>query len=264
MKEINIKDINIKKLKKLNTEATQSTIYRDKKYYYKVFNRINYEDSFTMKNLFNELDGKKIDGVLFPKYLITKDNRIYGYITDNVGAKSLDMIYTKNKNLDCNQFFKIMNKASILLKRLHEEKIVVCDLNLSNILVDKKDNVYFCDTESYKYNGIMSDYMSKLLYLFTYEYRNEIIDINENSDRLSLILEFLQTMYNMPTYEIKNDYYDYYTYINTLKNIKFIFMNIMNQNKDIDEIPYLDELIMSDTDIINRRKQLKIINKLYN
>ena len=173
------------------------------------------------------------------------------------------MIYTENKNLDCKKFFEIMKKSSILLKKLHEEKIVVCDFNISNILVDKKHNIYLCDIESFKYKGVTSDYVSKLLFLFTYEYRNEMIDINENSDRLSLLLEFLQVIYILATYEINNDYYDYYTYINTLNNIKPIFKDIMNQEKDIGEIPYLDELITLDNYKINRKKQLEIIGNLY-
>ena len=90
-----------------------------------------------------------------------------------------------------------------------------------------------------------------------------MIDINENSDRLSLLLEFLQVIYILATYEINNDYYDYYTYINTLNNIKPIFKDIMNQEKDIGEIPYLDELITLDNYKINRKKQLEIIGNLY-
>lgn len=263
MDKININDINFNKIKMINTEATQSIIYRDIKYYYKIFKYYNHRDSLMLNYLFRELDGINIEGLLLPKYLITDNNNICGYITDNVGAKSLDMIYTENKNLDCKKFFEIMKKASILLKKLHEEKIVVCDFNISNILVDKKHNIYLCDIESFKYKGVTSDYVSKLLFLFTYEYRNEMIDINENSDRLSLLLEFLQVIYILATYEINNDYYDYYTYINTLNNIKPIFKDIMNQEKDIGEIPYLDELITLDNYKINRKKQLEIIGNLY-
>lgn len=263
MDKININDINFNKIKMINTEATQSIIYRDIKYYYKIFKYYNHRDSLMLNYLFRELDGINIEGLLLPKYLITDNNNICGYITDNVGAKSLDMIYNKNKNLDCKNFFEVIKKISIILRKLHKEKIIVSDLNISNLLVDKKNNVYFCDIESFKYKGINNDYISKLLFLFMREYREEFIDINENSDRLSLLLEFLQTIYILATYEINNDYYDYYTYINTLNNIKPIFENIMNQYKDIEEIPYLDELITIDGYKINRRKQLKIIGNLY-
>lgn len=40
MDKIRLLDINFNKIKMINTEATQSTIYIDRKYYYKIFNHV--------------------------------------------------------------------------------------------------------------------------------------------------------------------------------------------------------------------------------
>lgn len=263
MEKIQITDINFKALKKSKEKGTTCTVYYDKKYYYKLFNTTNIIEKYNILRLYEELDGITIPKVLFPKQFIMSGNSLLGYTTDNVGAKALASIYTEMKNLDFSKFLPIMKQASEILKNLHKENIVATDLNFSNILIDKQDNVYFCDTDGYSYKGIVSDCMSRLLYNYIYEYRNEWIDTNENTDRLSLLLDFLQTVYNVPTYRIKKQYYEYYNYIDSLHRIQPIFNNLI-EIKDIGEIPYLDDILnMNDTEIINRRKQLKVFKKLY-
>lgn len=264
MEKIKLKDINFFLLRKSKMQGSRSCVYFYKDKCIKIFDEQSLSSSKSILKLYESLDGYYNYNVLLPQTLIMDGDQLVGHITRRIkGKRVIDVFETEKQDLNYQQFFAIVKEISKILKELHNDDIIVSDLDFENILVTKDNEVFFCDTDSYNYGNISNLIISGILWQFMYDYRNECVSISKNSDRLSLLLAFMQTMYFLIPQRINYNYYKKYEVdIKTLQNLRNLFYELLNTDIKIRTIDYLDRFI-DDTDsgIISRNEQMKYIRK---
>lgn len=265
METIEFKDINFKALKKGPHQGSNSLILYDDDTCYKIFNKnIDKFENRRICRLFYELEGMNNNKVLLPKYMIMQGNYFVGYTMKRVDAKTISEVYMgKNNYLDCKEFFYLINIITDTLKELHTYGITITDFSFENILVDKDNNIYFGDFDSFSYNSNKGQITSALLVDYITKTKKGFVKYDQNTDRISLLLSFLQVVCYLKPTLITNSYYRYYSRrIKTLSNIKPLHRDVMKIGNELGYIPYIDEYIdTKDEYIIDREKQLKIRDK---
>lgn len=259
MDRIKLSDIDLKSLQKLPFQGSQSIVYTDGSLCYKFLVGLYFDEKVKLYRKFSDMDGLKIDNVLLPKSLIMKNSELQGYTMEYIkNSLSLEIKFSDNL-FNCKDLFYYVYKASRILRNVHKEGIIIQDLSFSNILVDDKGNVNFIDIDGCSYKRNDSPFISRLLNEFIYDYRGEFnFSINEDLDKISMILEFYELIYNEVLQNITNSYYHYLSdNIHTLENLRRYADMLVNRNCDIRDLPYLDEVIdLSDDYVIDRVKSL--------
>ena len=260
MKKILLNEINIRSLIKLDNQGTKSTIYRDKNNVscFKIFDNdlSNYERNI-MYSKFNAIINDGIDNrhLLLPKIaIVDKNNNFCGYI-NNFIPNSQDIgnkyYYTKGV-IDTGKIFKATKNASKALREIHDLNLVLRDLNYGNILEDNKNNIYFCDLDDCKYGVYDGIYIAAPLGPYL---DGEIININQNSDRFSMMICFLVTIFNKDVNNIGYKEYDELSEkLQTLKNMRHYFELAKKHEYDFRYFPYIDELIDKNDKVKIRKK----------
>ena len=102
----------------------------------------------------------KKQGICFPREILYTSNREFtGYVMPKANGSSLVAFFNSDLlNIKFPGLKKIdMVQLSITILRkisyLHNQDIIIGDVNPSNILVVSPDEVYFIDTDSYQYRG---------------------------------------------------------------------------------------------------------------
>ena len=88
-----------------------------------------------------------IEEIVKPKNLVYYDGIFVGYIMEYLPEGN--SLWNINKNSSFEQKIDRVKQIEELLKKLHEKKIYVCDLNPDNIFFDKNDNIRLIDCDSF-------------------------------------------------------------------------------------------------------------------
>ena len=265
MEKINLNDINFSSLQKIKNQGTQSTIYTDGNICYKIVDGLYPNEKKELYEKFIAMDGIKINNVLLPKDLIIKDGKLEGYTMEYL-KNSISLTDKFNKRyFDCDELFIYINKASKILRDIHNNGIVLQDLSFENILVNNNGDVSFCDIDSCSYNGNSSLFFSILFKEFVIDWRKSNLYKHEDVDKLSMILSFYYILYMQVLQKIsKKQYHMLSDNINTLENLRPIANMLVNKKIDIYDLPYLDEYIdLNDHYLIDREKILSLNQKIY-
>lgn len=266
MEIIKLGDINFSGFEKMRYQGDNSTIYINGDSCIKRLDNLTLEEKGDMKRKLLEMEGISIDGVLITKGLILDGDILDSIIIDNF-KNSVNFFerFSRTRYVNCAELFKAVKKASLILREIHENGIICQDLTFSNILIDKEGNIKYCDMDGCYYNGIYSPYLSMVLKRFMIYFRKETeCCMTKNTDRLSLMLSFLELVYLEEIQRISiRKYQELSSGLKTLENCKKYFEILINKRNSIPQIPYMDELIDDDDKgYIDRRKQLSLFEKV--
>ena len=258
MNIIDKKDINFDKLSIYKCPAnSESKLFYDKHNMYKMFNDTN-NIYLLRKKLKLEIlsDGEKIDSAVLPDSIIMSDRSLSGYAMKRI-SDGVPIFDFTSKNRNVNLFLNMMNNVSLSLRNIHLDprNIVIGDLSISNIIFDKNMKHYFIDFDSVMIDKIIADRVPYSLDRYAKRCGIYKYDINKNTDRLCLILSTLFILFSKSIEEVsKKEYDEKAEKIETLKNMREIVLEIKKYNNIIPELPYIDELI------ITNKKKIKTIN----
>lgn len=243
------KIINEKEL--FNVSGSESKIYNDNLYIYKIFNTLkkNYlKNKFYKVNILSILT--HFDGGVLPLHNITDKNSLFrGYSAEKVKGPTLIEIYEKLGIID---FLLGIIDSSKKLHDIHSrsEKIILADVNCSNIILRESDNFLytnstFVDLDNASIDGLKYDRYSGILQRF-YKPRTKNLRISQNTDRLAQLLYLMFYMFNEnnPIYGLDMYKYDEKTEeIKSLKNMKNLIVSLQNYRTYLPKIPYLFEML---------------------
>ena len=196
---------------------------------------------------------KDATNISIPKLKI-ENNIFVGVIEDYIDGYDLCDI-----NLNCKDINEIMNiliKVSMELKKIHEENIVISDLNARNIRIDKSGTPYFLDCLSYSIGKYKSDVISRILLSYLVEHDIYPETITKEMDKIS----FMMLVFNL-IFDKKFYYITYNEYESKIESIKYLgalqnyFEMLRTRKKQID-MPYLHEII-SDCDVKKFKKEMR-------
>lgn len=88
-----------------------------------------------------------IEEIVKPKNLVYYDGVFVGYIMEYLPEGN--SLWNINKNCSFEQKIDRIKQIEGLLKKLHDKKIYVCDLNPDNIFFDKNDNIRLIDCDAF-------------------------------------------------------------------------------------------------------------------
>lgn len=179
-------------------EGSEGTIYKYEDYALKYF--LDYSSLKNKVKKINKLKQLKIDNFCFPIDFVTNNSAIIGYYMDYIDTRlSMNELF-KNASLD--EKIKYLKMQENLVKKAHENNIVICDLNLFNFLVND-DKLYAIDTDNYKIGNLENDIIPDLYGPY---YFNKIsTKVDENFDKFALTVNFLRCL--------KEDFYPEMLYL---------------------------------------------------
>lgn len=266
MEKIRVNDIDFSNLKKMNSVGTKSAMYTKDGICIKMFKELYPEEKKDMYRKFLSMDGLDIDGVILPKDLIVDGDKLQGYTMEYFeNSEPLFKRFGRSNYVDCREMFDVVKNASLILRRIHENKFVCQDLNFDNILIDDSGTIKYCDIDGCTYNGISSPYMSSLLARYLSHRRKEFDDFSVNSDRVSLILSFFLLAYTKEIQKVSNrEYCSLSGSLQTLKNMEEYADSLCLKGGNLPCVPYIDELIDdNDSGYINREKQISLFRRVF-
>lgn len=241
MLEINSFDVDTYK-KIDNIICTESNVYYDNKYFYKLYKNTKKHILERKELKINMLDGYTLDNVILPKGKIKINKKFKGLFTDYI-KKSYPLYNFKYVNNNIIDFLNIVKNSSITLRNIHESEIIVSDLSFDNIIFDSNGNHYFIDFDSCSLNNVASDRIPFLTSDYL-NFRNCDYEIDYNFDRLSIILCTYFSLFEKEIQDVNEKEYDALSEkIKTLKNMKFLFVELKKRYKELPELPYIDEFI---------------------
>ena len=265
MEKINFKDIDFSTFQKSSIQGTKSTIYKNKEVAIKILDKFYPEEKEELYRKLLDMDGITIDKVLLPKDIILKDHKLYGYTMDYF-QDSIPLLdyFGSTRYVNCNDIFEAIKKSSLILRDIHQNGIICGDLSFDNILINREQEIKYCDMDGCFYRHHQGPFISILLKTFLIDYRHEKVEISENIDQISMMLSFYLLLYSKELQELsKREYNQLLKHITTLQNMDGYAKRLIDRTKKIPEIPYLDELIDEFDDyLIDREKQLTIKQKI--
>lgn len=244
MKKISIRDLDFNKLTYKDYYNEESDIYIGNNKLYKLFKSFDYEELENKEKKIEILNNKNLDkSIIIPDIIITQNDCFRGCGMDYIDNTRQLFSYKKHYN-DLNNFMKIVNFVSNVLENsIHKNNIVVCDLSFSNIIIDEELNPYFIDFDSCSVDNIKTQVIASLLSYY-YKYRKVTIDINQNMDRLSLILNTLYIIFRKKIENISlYEYDELKEQIYFLEELKELFLELKKQERFIPDVPYISEFI---------------------
>lgn len=265
MEKIQVKDVDISKLQKLQQQGTKASLYRDGQICYKILDGLYEEEKEQLYKKIFDMDGIKIENVLLPKQLIMQGDRLQGYTMDYFADSMPLSDKFMVRYVDSKKLFDYVLKASQILKTIHRKDIICQDLSFENILVTADGNVAFCDLDGCSYKNHVAPFISMLMKRFWIDYRNEKIPLSTNLDRISMMISFYYLLYAKELQSLtKREYHKLSDKITTLENSRMYANELVDRTTTIGDIPYLDELIdINDDYIYDREKQLSLVRRLF-
>lgn len=138
-----------------------------------------------------------------------------------------------------------LKKQEELIKRSHENNLILIDLNPKNFIIDKNDNLIAIDTDNY----IVNEYKNDIFPTYFYEYYTSKVshNIDNNIDKLSYTLYLLYMLalerYNSSKllYYNNDDYIE--KYVESLDITLNIKEKILINVSDSKDKVYLDDTI---------------------
>lgn len=265
MEKIELQDIDVGSLRKLRVVGGNSDIYVKGDICFKFFKNLFPNEKDLLYRKFLEMDGIKIDSVVMPIDLIVKDGQLEGYTMRWINNALPLSIYFDTRFVDCKQLFAIVGKASQILREIHANGIICQDLSFDNILVSREGNVSYCDMDGCCYGIYSGPMISYFLKRLMVDYRREKIYIDENLDRVSMLLAFYHLLYDKEVQKLSRGQYNFLAnHIVTLDRARVYVDEVVNKKGRIPEVPYLDELIVSSDDyVIDRNKRYSLAREIF-
>ena len=263
MEQIKLKDINLNSLKKLEQQGTKSTVYRNGTSCIKLLDGFYEEEKDALFKKFLDMEGLEIDNVLLPKELIVSNGKLEGYTMDYFPSVSLNSKF-EVRQVDTKVLFDYVYKASKILREIHRNGIICQDLSFENILVDDNGNVKFCDLDGCSYKDNVSPFVSLIMKRYFIDYRKEQILLCTNLDRVGMMLSFFYIVYAKELQKLnRKSYSKLAEKSNTLEEMRKYANLLLDRSNPVPAIPYLDELIWLDDDLVyDRDKQLSLFRRL--
>ena len=263
MEQIKLKDINLNSLKKLEQQGTKSTIYRNGTSCIKMLDGFYEEEKDALFKKFLDMEGLEIDNVLLPKELIVSNGKLEGYTMDYFPSVSLNSKF-EVRQVDTKVLFDYVYKASKILREIHRNGIICQDLSFENILVDDNGNVKFCDLDGCSYKDNVSPFVSLIMKRYFIDYRKEQLLLCTNLDRVGMMLSFFYIVYAKELQKLnRKSYSKLAEKSNTLEEMRKYANLLLDRSNPVPAIPYLDELIWLDDDLVyDRDKQLSLFRRL--
>ncbi len=181
-----------------------------------------------------------IDKIVVP----SGDRRIFvGYTMPFIrNSQTLfDYAVRRNNNIE---YLALLSRISKTLRAIHNlpEDIVIGDLNFFNILVDKSLHHYFIDLDGAMISGMENDRVPSLTARY-FATRRIPYCVNVNTDRLTMLLYFYNSIFARDIHEVKRYEYDKRSeQIKALKDLKNLFRELKRGDRKVPHIPYLDEV----------------------
>lgn len=266
MDKIKISDIDFNSLKKLSSQGSLATVYKSGDECIKIFKSMENYNKEALYNKLTAMDGIKIDGVLMPSTLIMEGFHLRGYIMPYFpDSMNLNDYFCISKSVESAEILAAIKKASLILRKIHDEDIICQDLSFDNILINRDGDIVFCDIDGCHYKYHYSDCISTLLRDYMVKYRHEKIIVSENLDRLSMMLSMVYLMYFRKLQILSNKRYNYLAdNLKSLQSARKYVDALKDKYGPIPDIPYLDEIIDdSDEFLIDRSKQVNLAQRLY-
>ena len=263
MEQIKLKDINLNSLKKLEQQGTKSTVYRNGTSCIKMLDGFYEEEKDALFKKFLDMEGLEIDNVLLPKELIVSNGKLEGYTMDYFPSVSLNSKF-EVRQVDTKVLFDYVYKASKILREIHRNGIICQDLSFENILVDDNGNVKFCDLDGCSYKDNVSPFVSLIMKRYFIDYRKEQLLLCTNLDRVGMMLSFFYIVYAKELQKLnRKSYSKLAEKSNTLEEMRKYANLLLDRSNPVPEIPYLDELIWLDDDLVyDRYKQLSLFRRI--
>ncbi len=253
MKEVNISEINLSKLRHLHPKIhSEAEIYTDGKTLYKMYKDKSKKASYERDKKLEELGKiKGLKKVVIPKCKIeekSKNKTILGCTLDYIPSsktlfESVSLLTMNNYD----EYLNLLRRVSYTLKSIHNrpENIVVGDMSFFNILIDNKKDYHIIDFDGVAIKNIRNTRVPYYVYEFI-ENKKVIEKVNRNYDRLTMLLFYLDSIFCKRIFEIKQYEYDRMSeQITNLKEIRGLFRELQRKGRDIPHIPYLYEIIES-------------------
>lgn len=223
----------------------ESKLYINEGLVYKVFNDYNKDFKLMKKKeaKIEILKKIKTEDLIIPKYKLYINGYFAGHCTEEfMDCLELDECFCKQ----IPRKVELLTKTSEILKRLHDRKIIVGDLNYGNVLFSGNE-VKYCDVDSFIINNIVSNTHFELL--DNIKISPCLINTLE-SDIFLINFIVLDLLINYDVNEMvvfkKEKYFNDIKDLSLPKRIENVFLNLFNMLDGSEDIVYphfyLDEL----------------------
>ena len=182
-----------------------------------------------------------------PKKLVfDQHNNFSGFTMPLINLSNDKNLEVRIKNLNTlKEKIYYLKKQEELIKRAHENNLILIDLNPKNFIIDKNDNLIAIDTDNY----IVNEYKNDIFPTYFYEYYTSKVshNIDNNIDKLSYTLYLLYMLalerYNSSKllYYNNDDYIE--KYVESLDITLNIKEKILINVSDSKDKVYLDDTI---------------------
>lgn len=254
MKKIYFEDIDLDKLHTIEgTTHKESTIFYDETTIYKIFDDLYGQERKNKQTKVELLgDGLSLPNTVMPREEIVYEflnNRFEGYTMDYIKhSKTLYKTFLDGKNID--KLVTILNTISKSLEIIHKDprNIILSDVHVENIIIDKQFNPYIIDIDSCKIDGLKNDSIPMTLKHYLQNrhlFRSmEETETTKNTDKLCFLMMIIGLIFNKQIDRISiYEYDEKMEDINILKNMREIILEI-RKSKTIPEVPYFHEIII--------------------
>ena len=202
------------------------------------------ENKLNKLKVLSQLDIK--DFVMPKKLVFDQHNNFSGFTMPLINLSSDKNLEVRIKNLNTlKEKIYYLKKQEELIKRAHENNLILIDLNPKNFIIDKNDNLIAIDTDNY----IVNEYKNDIFPTYFYEYYTSKVshNIDNNIDKLSYTLYLLYMLalerYNSSKllYYNNDDYIEKYveSLDITLNTKEKILINVSDSKDKV----YLDDTI---------------------
>ncbi len=244
MKTINYSDIDLSKLDKLDISSSESDVYvgidEDKKIkIYKMFKSDLGIYELTLKNEKLKLLEQKnlINSIIVPDAKIVNPNLLG---TREEYVDGIDLCYA-NLKYQNEEIMNILLNVSKDLKQMHDDEIIMSDLNFGNIRIDRNKGHHFLDVLSYSIDRIPANTISRISLDYLKKNKKKI-KASKNNDKIAFLLLTIQFFINKYFYDITDyDFYETKEKIKQLKDLEEIYYDL--KDGYVKDVPYLHELV---------------------
>lgn len=259
MERIGIEELDLTGMRKYKNQGNNSTIYENDTKMIKVLDQYYAEEKEELFYKSQVMDYLNIDNVVWPTILYVKNNQVEAYMMEKFShSKTLTEKYENYGLFDQQRLFGSLKEASLILREIHEEKIIGNDISFDNILINDKGQLKYIDLfDSCHYGPYCSSRFipSKLKFFMDLYRKGADFPFDQNMDRLCLLLA---------AYGLINGKKDIANFIlsktSTAGNINQCVSTLKKygSNKGFPTVPYIDELVDS-----NDLKPTKTLVKKY-
>lgn len=243
METINFCDINFEKLKVVSVKSTESHVFLDSEnmQIYKFFKNSDIYDLCLKSEKLKLLKTKRnLSEIVIPNAKIISPG--FCGIRENY-IDGIDLINIKNKYNKMFVILEILIEISKSIKKIHDNKIIITDLNANNIRITDDLISYFLDALSYKINGIPSIVCSAIYYEYIKKNKYKLTK-TQNMDKISFILICFEILFDKSIFDITSyDFDEMEEKIKCLRDLRPIFNLLKDNQIYIPDIPYLHEVV---------------------